>query len=326
MDSLTQIVLGIGVAHLCLGEKVNRRKKVALGAVVGTLPDLDIYFAKFFNDPLTEVEIHRGFSHSIVFFVLLSFLITFLVKKWSGGISKKLLFYTIFLVLFTHSLLDIFTTWGTQLFWPFPEKIALKSIFVVDFFYTIPLAIAVFLGIKYRNKNYTLIGFFLSTLYLTWGLCVQNFVKNKAKEAFLLAFSSEILQITAKPTFSNSFLWNVILQDQNGFYLADFSIFDKEKMTFSYFPQNKQLIAKYNDKNIDRLIRISENQYTISQNKSGLIFNDLRFGLLKKEPEQVQFAFSYQLIPTPSGFKIQEVPKDKRDGAKLLKNIWNRIF
>ncbi|MEG1022440.1 MAG: metal-dependent hydrolase, partial [Myroides sp.] len=139
MDSFTQIVLGVSVAHVALNNSVSTKKIFLLGAIVATLPDFDIYFAKLFNDPLTEIEIHRGFSHSILFFLLLSILITFFVKRWFKEVSIKQLYTTIFLVLLTHSLLDVFTTWGTQLFWPIQDKIALKSIFVVDLFYTIPL-------------------------------------------------------------------------------------------------------------------------------------------------------------------------------------------
>src|SRR5690606_15216615 len=170
MDSLTQIVLGIGVAHICLNKKISRKKTIALGAIVGTLPDLDSYIGKLFNDPLTEIEIHRGFSHSIIFFLLLSILITVLVKRWFREISAKQLYITTFLVLLTHSLLDVFTTWGTQLFWPIAQKIALKSVFVVDVFYTIPLLIAVVFGLRKKNKSITFIGIFISSMYLTWGL------------------------------------------------------------------------------------------------------------------------------------------------------------
>lgn len=326
MDSFTQIVLGVTVAHVALNKSVSTRKIVLLGAVVATLPDLDIYIAKIFNDPLTEIEIHRGFSHSILFFLLLSVAITYLLKNAFNETTKKQLFITTFLILLTHSLLDIFTTWGTQLFWPFPEKIALKSIFVVDLFYTIPLLMGVVLGLMNKRKTFTYAGLILSSLYLIWGLITQQVVKSRVEDQFLNQYSSKNIKTTVKPTFSNSFLWNVIVQDVDGFYISDYSIFDSKQMTFQYFPQNKKLIDHLNDDNINRLKEISENQYIISENENGLVFNDLRFGLLKNTDNDVQFAFSYQLIPTENGYSVKELPKDKRDGMQLLKNIWYRIF
>ena len=66
MDSLTQIVLGAAVGEVVLGRKVGN-KAMLYGAIAGTIPDLDT-FASHFTDVVTAIEIHRGFSHSILFF------------------------------------------------------------------------------------------------------------------------------------------------------------------------------------------------------------------------------------------------------------------
>ena len=51
MDSLTQIVLGASVAEATLGKKIGN-KAILLGAIAGTIPDLDIV-ARFFVDDLS---------------------------------------------------------------------------------------------------------------------------------------------------------------------------------------------------------------------------------------------------------------------------------
>lgn len=327
MDSITQAVLGVAVAHIGFAQNTDKVKTVLFGAIVATLPDLDIYIAKFLNDPLTEVEIHRGLSHSILFFLVLSLLISFLFRSFFKKISFKRLYLTTFFILLTHSLLDVFTTWGTQLLWWYPEKFALKSIFVVDVFYTIPLLIGVIYGLKNQKVRSTVIGLSISSLYLVWGLIIQNVIKSEVKQQFSAQFNTEMNQITVKPTFSNSILWNVIIQTNEGFYLSDRSIFDKESMEFQFFSHQHELINPIkSDPNILRLLAISEEQYIITENDKGLVFNDLRFGLLKNDPTDVQFAFSYQLIPTNDGYTIEELPKDRRDGKQLLVNLWNRIF
>lgn len=327
MDSITQAVLGVAVAHIGFVQNTDKVKTVLFGAIVATLPDLDIYIAKFLNDPLTEVEIHRGLSHSILFFLVLSLLISFLFRSFFKKNSFKRLYLTTFFILLTHSLLDVFTTWGTQLLWWYPEKFALKSIFVVDFFYTFPLLVGVMIGLKRRKLKFTYCGLLVSSLYLGWGLLAQSNVKKEAQQQFSEVIHQEIQQITVKPTFSNSILWNVIIETKDGFYLSDRSLFDNEPMAFQYFPNRHYLIDELKTaKNIQRLITISENQYIITQNENGLVFNDLRFGLLKNEPDDVQFAFSYQLVPQDDDFIVKELPKENRDGKQLLKNIWNRIF
>ena len=65
MDSLTQIVLGASVAEATLGRKIGN-KAILYGAIAGTIPDLDIIL-KFFVDDLSATEMHRGFSHSLLF-------------------------------------------------------------------------------------------------------------------------------------------------------------------------------------------------------------------------------------------------------------------
>jgi inner membrane protein len=80
MDSLTQIVLGAAVGEVCLGKKIGNRA-MFWGGVAGTIPDLDV-FALFWLSPLDSLVIHRGYSHSLVFAVLFSFLIAYLVKHY----------------------------------------------------------------------------------------------------------------------------------------------------------------------------------------------------------------------------------------------------
>ena len=70
MDSLTQIVLGAAVGEAVLGKKIGNRAML-WGAIAGTIPDLDV-FVRYFTDPITATEMHRGFSHSLVFAVLMA--------------------------------------------------------------------------------------------------------------------------------------------------------------------------------------------------------------------------------------------------------------
>ena len=68
MDSVTQIVLGAAVGEAVLGKKIGN-KAMVLGAIAGTIPDLDV-IANYFTDTVSALEIHRGFTHSIVFAVV----------------------------------------------------------------------------------------------------------------------------------------------------------------------------------------------------------------------------------------------------------------
>ena len=62
--------------------------------------------------------------------------------------SATRLWLCIWLILFTHVLLDALTSYGTQLFWPLTSApVAISSIFIIDPLYTLPLLLAVIVGL-----------------------------------------------------------------------------------------------------------------------------------------------------------------------------------
>ena len=130
MDSLTQIVLGAAVGEAVLGKKVGN-KAMLYGAIAGTIPDLDV-LASNFTDTVSALEIHRGFTHSIVFSIVFAPVFGWLVSKIESFKSFKSWSWLFFWAFITHPLLDAHTTWGPQLFWPFDLRLAYKNILVVD--------------------------------------------------------------------------------------------------------------------------------------------------------------------------------------------------
>ena len=79
MDSLTQIVLGASVGEAVLGKRIGN-KAILWGAVAGTLPDLDVIL-RYFTDEISATQMHRGFSHSFIFAVLIAPLLGWIAKK-----------------------------------------------------------------------------------------------------------------------------------------------------------------------------------------------------------------------------------------------------
>jgi inner membrane protein len=75
-------------------------------------------------------------------------------------------------------------------------------------------------------------------------------------------------------------------------------LFDKERsIAFQYFPRNDSLIDPIRDHiEVQKLIRFSQEFYTIEQSNDTLIFNDLRFGqILGWENPMGKFVFHYYL-------------------------------
>jgi len=188
MDSLTQIVLGAAVGEAVLGKKVGN-KAMLYGAIAGTIPDLDV-IARYFTDTVTATEWHRGFSHSILFSMLFAPLFGWFIWKLNSNSNAtwKNWSWLMFWGLFTHPILDAFTTWGTQLFWPLKTRLAFQNIFVIDPLYTIPFLIFLILAMRQKKtapkrRKYNLIGIAISSAYLLLSLVLKGVAYGKFQDS-----------------------------------------------------------------------------------------------------------------------------------------------
>ena len=329
MDSFTQVLLGIATAEVIAGRQLKNRTFV-YGAVLGTIPDLDVVIGLFMH-PVSGVAIHRGLSHSLLFFLLLSPILGWAVAKMEQGkISLKRSITLVFFCLLTHVILDAFTSWGTQILWPLNDRFALKTIFVIDPLYTIPLLISLIYVFKtkgdFLRKKYVFRGLLISSCYLLITCGIKLFALNKFENA-LKNQSIKYTEIIVKPTAFNTILWNANVKTREGYLLADYSLLDSQPISFTLYTDNKEAGKQiFNSSKYRKLVTVSEGWYIVSRQDNRIYFNDLRFGLLNDNPNAPQFAFSYEFIQQPDGsFMVVEVPKAKRDGKLLLQKLWKRL-
>lgn len=333
MDSLTQIVLGGAVGELVLGKKVGN-KAVLWGAIGGTIPDLDTIPGQFL-DTVSRLEIHRGFSHSIVFAFLIAPLLGYLVSKiyhrkheanWWGW--TQLFFWSIF----THPLLDVFTTWGTQLFWPLDWRIAIQSIFVIDPLYTLPFLICLIAVLFLKRSNskrskLNKLGIWLSSIYLFLTVCFK-LVADSVFEQSLKAQGIEYKRFDSRPTPFNSVLWTTNIELQHQFAISYYSFFDaNRKLKLNYFPKNEELLKPYrNNAKVERLIELTKGFYTIEKTAEGIAMNDLRFGLTEGFDEgKGSFVFTYLIKDTGRGVEVTQKEQSFKGMNQVIKKLGNRI-
>ncbi|HBI02092.1 MAG TPA: metal-dependent hydrolase [Flavobacterium sp.] len=332
MDSLSQIVLGAAVGNQVLGKKIGN-KAILYGAIIGTMPDLDVLYGKFL-DPLTATDIHRGFSHSTLFFLFLSPILGWILQKieHKKGVNFKEATLFSFLILQTHALLDLFTTWGTQLFWPLENRFSLQSIFVIDPLYTLPFLLFLIFSIKKKKDDpkrmfWNRTGLIVSTSYLFLTLIVQSIVLQKFEKQ-LEQNKISYKEIVVKPSPFNIILWTTNIKVDNGYYIGDYSFFDTKPIQFQFIPKQNELITEYeNEAVIKQLKRISEGWYCITQKENQLLFNDLRFGVMNADKNDMQFSFSYEITEENGEIKAKELPnKNRAQAKKLLGKLWVRLW
>ncbi|MCM5663248.1 metal-dependent hydrolase [Galbibacter mesophilus] len=329
MDSLTQIVLGAAVGEAILGKKIGN-KAMLYGAIAGTIPDLDV-LASNFTDTVTALEIHRGFTHSILFSILFAPIFGWLVSRFEKYKNVKDWSWLFFWCLFTHPLLDAFTTWGTQLFWPLEIRLAFKSIFVIDPLYTLPFLVFLLLAMfqkrtSRRRSFFNTVGLILSTGYLLLTL-VLKFASFKKFEGALTEQNISFSEIDTRPSALNTVLWNANVDAGDYFLIGNYSFLDTKPIRFDKYPKNHHLIEDLlSDKKLQRMIAISKGWYSISKKEDGLFFNDLRFGLLSIESNSDDFVFQYKIEKSATGeLSFTETEKGRRDAKKLLTQLWTRI-
>jgi inner membrane protein len=331
MDSLTQIVLGAAVGEAVLGKKVGN-KAMLWGAIAGTIPDLDVLF-KLFLDAVTSNELHRGFSHSLLFSLLFSPLLGgFTYRLYQKKIATwKAWSQLFFWALFTHPLLDAHTTWGTQLFWPLDLRLSFKNIFVVDPLYTLPFlffllwAMCTTRGTVKRARRNRL-GLVVSSLYMVLTLVFKVWtfqIFQKSLEEQSIAY----LEIQTKPTPLNSVLWSATVATEEAYLIGYASLLDRSSnIKFVRFEKNHELLGGLKSHSlVKRLIRLSQGWYTIEERDGKLYFNDLRFGLMGITEETSRFVFAYELFFDNGELKAKETPKAYGEIKPMLRALAQRI-
>ena len=89
MDSLTQFALG-GATAAVIAPRQHRRAALAAGAVLGTLPDLDIIPLLLSRaDAVAFVTWHRGPSHSLLVLAVTGWLLWFVLRRRGDPSGKR---------------------------------------------------------------------------------------------------------------------------------------------------------------------------------------------------------------------------------------------
>lgn len=335
MDSLTQIVLGAAVAEVVAGKQIAN-KALLWGAIGGTIPDLDV-LGGFFMGEVEYVNFHRGFSHSLVFAFLMAPALGWLLtqSRWSEGkpfgFWVKLFFWTIF----THPLLDIFTSYGTQIFLPFSDyRVELNTIFIIDPAYTLPMLLAGIMVMfnrksSFRRRKILFIGMAVSHAYLLFTIFNKFWIVDPALKEEIARQSLEVVMVETIPAPFQNFLWQGIIKTPHGYYAGYFNP-RRDKIPFDsfiYFERDLESEKKLEGyKSYQGLIKFSRNlQWVQKLENNEYIYNDMRFstakGWLVKDAD---FIFSFELNTGDGEMTVKRNYPTTRFEWKDLSRIFNR--
>lgn len=313
MDSITQAVLGASIGEAMFGKKIGNKGAIA-GAIIATIPDLDVIILPLYSD-VARLSIHRGFSHSIVFSILAAIPIAFMLSrvKWGKGLPKFRLGLFAFLTLFTHILLDAFTTYGTQLLLPFSDyRVGFDSINVVDPVYTLPMLVGLLLSLTlYRHSDKrtkaNTIGIVLSTLYLLVTLGVKQQISSKF-EAKMMELDKPYSQLLTVPVGIGSMTWYGVAKTDGGVWLGRYSMLEGEPPEMTWFDSKEELLVNYDEELIDRLKWFAKGFYVVGKSESGLRFYNLQVdmqGIQNLGNELAPTAFYFEIIQGKEDYQLE---------------------
>lgn len=326
MDSLSQIVLGAATFALVKDKEIGK-KSLLYGAILGTIPDLDVLLNPFF-DSVEQLAIHRAFSHSIFFSIILSLLAgKWLSKKYNSSYISWV--WACFLALFTHPLLDLCTTYGTRILYPLTKSYySLNNVFVVDLGYTLPLLLAVIALWVMKNNNpkrkkVIHFGILVSTGYLVWGVLISTIIQNKF-ENVLKEKGITYQNITIVPTPFNTFLWQAVIKTNDGFYFSDYSIFDKQMNTNFHFEKSEnQLLSDLQKRpELEPFFNFAKGYELVRKKNNQIIVEVTKFGPIDIKNNKAEFLFPLCINPDGS-YYIEDNPPKNFD--KIFSTLITRI-
>ena len=328
MDSLTQLTLGAAVGEAALGRKVGNRA-ILWGAIAGTLPDLDVFVP--LGDVVADFTYHRSASHSLFVLALLTPLLAWLVCRIHPRFAdlRREWMIMLYLVFATHVLLDSFTAYGTQIFWPlWTTPMTWSTIFIIDPAYTLPLLIGVIAALVMTRKTsrghlINRYGLVASTLYLGWTVAAKLLVEDRFETALRQQAIEYRDLFTAASPF-NSLLWRAVVRADDRYYEGYYSLFDGEaQIRFTPYPSRDELLdGLENHWPVSRLQWFSKGFYSVTEREGSVVISDLRMGV---EPNYV-FSFAVAEIDNPHPHPIKPVQLQTGWQKDALLRVWQRIW
>ncbi len=285
MDSLTQLTFGAACGEAILGKKVGR-KALVWGAILGTLPDLDVFIP--LGSPVDDFVYHRGFSHSLFLLTALSPVFAWLITKVhrdTKPLFNKWMLLT-FVVLNGSVLLDLFTIYGTQIFWPLDTTpLAVPTLFIIDPLFTLPILIGVSAALFLKNHRLNFIGLSLSLAYLIWALGVSVFVNGKMEEK-LNEQGVPYSQFISSPAPFTTLLWRTVGIHNDQYFETYYSLFDGDApLSVNFYPRNLSLMKGIGEHSpLVKLKSFTKGYFAIADINASVTMTDLRMG---SEPDYV---------------------------------------
>lgn len=332
MDSFTHIALGACIGEALAGKYLGK-KAMVLGIIGQSIPDID-FISGIWLKGIDQIMAHRAFTHSILFAVVVTLLLSWVSARvlhlHNLRLRKYILLFSV--NIFVHIFIDTFNAYGTALLSPFSNtRFSFNTLFVADpLFSAGPFVAAIWLLFSkqrsVKNVVVALTGIALSTLYI--GYAVYNkTIADRALKHTLTEKHITSLGYISTPTLFNSWLWFVVVRQQQGYQVGYRSVFDKQKnVPLHYIARNDSLLLQAPDQQVVQdLLKFSNNYYSVEKWHDTLTMNILRFGQIGWQDSSTRFAFYYFLNQPDGNLLVTQRGRFKEMDSQNISRFIRRI-
>ena len=330
MDPITHLALGACIGASC-APRGERRRGAIVGALLGELPDIDV-IALHWLDPVTRLTYHRSVTHSLLVLPVVALLVWLALRaRWPTVREEpRRWLLAIALSLLSHPLLDAFTVYGTQLFWPLDRPpVMLGSIFVIDPLFTLPLLVGALVAIFARDARrvawWTRMGLAFAGVYLTWTQVAQHQLES-AVRADLEAHQLVDAKILIQPAPLQSLLWrSLVLRKDGTWFEGYYSFLSGAPLTMDIHPSTPELLKGIDTRDVERLKWFTQGFYSIDSDGDHVVLTDLRMGMAP------DFFFRYEIADyDKEGNAVPRQPAGLKPAPAVsraaIERVWKYLF
>lgn len=335
LDPLTHGLLGAVCGQAAYGRALGRRALV-WGALIGMAPDVDVVMNV--TGPMAEWTWHRGMTHALWFGPLVGTAVGALLWKWKGGRRSDWIGLAV-LALFSHPLLDVFTSYGTQLLAPFSRhRFAWDGVAIVDPAYSLLLAAALAVGLAggvgaRRARWAACVALALTTGYLGLGVWLNDRVERIARSQ-LVAEGVSDARVCAYPTLLQLPLRRVVARSAGEVRIGWVSALVPRPIAWERFQEaGGPLVDAARDTRAARLFewfalgQVSARVLPDARGGFLVELDDLRYGV-PGQPRDGLWGVRVRLDP---GGRVlgdgERIDRPLRtNGAALLRELWRRTL
>jgi len=299
--------------------------------VAALLPDIDNIIGLF--GPELYLIHHRGATHSLTGGIILALLLVLIFSLFIKPFNIKKGFVTALSLIYLHIFLDLVTSYGTQVFYPFTNRrYSLESVFIVDPLYTIVSAIIFFISLinKKRSETIAIIGIMWIFIYPAINFGIKSYLEksigNELKKRDGISYSVHL-----SPDILTPFSWKVIVEYGGKYGFAGVKLINRKPIAFfgRFDIAGKEMFNKFGkDASIFNTYSWFAVYPVFETEKSGeknlIVFGDLRFssvsGFVDRVYRNGKKPFSLTAVLDREG-KFIEYHYQKPGGVTIIHHI-----